>query len=227
MRRFLSVGLMLIMSSVVGAQTPTATPPAPAAPAARPQTAPAVPSTPAARAQAAPAVPGTKVATIHFELAILESDAGKAATAKYNTEIEPEKNKFEKVAKEVEDLQKKLQDAKTDAEKAPIRSELESKTREGQFVQENAQRKSDELKQRLLSPIATLANKVIDRYAKANNLAIVFDPNTDPTNIVWAATASDITNEIIRGMNEDFAKDPNLTAPAASAPAAPAKPAAQ
>jgi outer membrane protein len=202
------------MISVVGAQTPTPTPPAPAAPAARPQATPAV-----------PASPGTKVAVIHFELAILESDAGKAATAKYNTEIEPEKNKFEKVAKEVEDLQKKLQDAKTDAEKGPIRSELESKTREAQFVQENAQRKSDDLKQRLLAPIANLANKVIDRYAKANNLAIIFDPNAEGSNIVYASTPSDITNEIIRGMNEDFAKDPNLTAPAPSAPAAPAKPA--
>lgn len=214
MRRFLWVGLLLIMISVVGAQTPTPTPPAPAAPAARPQATPAV-----------PASPGTKVAVIHFELAILESDAGKAATAKYNTEIEPEKNKFEKVAKEVEDLQKKLQDAKTDAEKGPIRSELESKTREAQFVQENAQRKSDDLKQRLLAPIANLANKVIDRYAKANNLAIIFDPNAEGSNIVYASTPSDITNEIIRGMNEDFAKDPNLTAPAPSAPAAPAKPA--
>jgi len=120
-----------------------------------------------------------------------------------------------------------LQDAKTEAEKAPIRSELESKTREAQFIQENAQRKSDDLKQQLLSPIAILANKVIDRYAKANNLAIVFDPNTQESNIIYANQASDITNEVIRGMNEDYAKDPNLAAPAPSAPAAPAKPANQ
>jgi len=90
-------------------------------------------------------------------------------------------------------------------------------------VQENAQRKSDDLKQKLLAPIAGLANKVIDRYAKANNLAIVFDP-TDGSNIVFANKASDITSEVIRSMNEEYAKDPSLAAPAASAPAAPAKP---
>jgi len=215
MRRFLWVGLMLIaISAVALAQTPTT-------PAPRP-TAPAAPAT--ASAPSTPAVPGTKVAVISFEMAILESDAGKAATANYNKEIEPEKAKFEKVAKEVDDLQKKLQDAKTDAEKGPIRNELDAKTREAQFVQENAQRKSDDLKQKLLAPIAGLANKVIDRYARANNLAIVFDPSTDGTNIVFANKASDITSEVIRSMNEEYAKDPSLAAPAAGAPAAPAKP---
>ena len=211
MRRFLWVGLMLVTISAVAlgqAQTP-------AAPAPRP---------PASTTPATPANPGTKVAVINFEQAILESDAGKAATAQYNKDIEPEKAKFEKVAKEVDDLQKKLQDAKTEAEKGPIRSELESKTREAQFVQENAQRRSDELKQRLLQPIAMLANRVIEKYASANNLAIVFDPTTEQTNIVFANKASDITSEVIRGMNEEFAKDPKLAAPAASAPAAPAKP---
>jgi outer membrane protein len=213
MRRFLSVGLMLTMISAVAlAQTQT-----PVAPAPRP----------AAATPATPASPGTKIAVISFEQAILESDAGKAATSQYNKEIEPEKAKFEKVAKEVDDLQKKLQDAKTEAEKGPIRSELDSKTREAQFVQETAQRKSDELKQKLLSPIALLANRVIDQYARANNLAIVFDPSTEQSNIVFANKASDITSEVIRGMNEEFAKDPKLTAPAASAPAAPAKPVQQ
>lgn len=211
MKRFLWVGLMLTtISAVALAQAQT-----PAAP---------TPRTPAAASLSTPASPGTKVAVIHFEQAILESDAGKAATAQYNKDIEPEKAKFEKVAKEVEDLQKKLQDAKTEAEKGPIRSELESKTREAQFVQENAQRKSDELKQKLLTPIANLANRIIEQYAKTNNLAIVFDPNTEQSPIVFANKASDITSEIIRGMNEEFAKDPKLAAPAASAPAAPAKP---
>jgi outer membrane protein len=205
--------MLVTMSAVAFAQAQT-----PAAPAV-PRPSQAAPATPPV-----PAVPGTKIAVIDFEMAILESDAGKAATAKYNTGIEPEKAKFEKVAKEVDDLQKKLQDAKTDAEKGPIRNELDSKTREAQFVQETAQHKSDDLKQQLLAPIAGLANRVIDKYAKANNLAIVFDPTTQESNIVFANKASDITSEIIRGMNEEYAKDPNLTAPAASAPAAPAKP---
>lgn len=217
MRRFFLVGLMFMTISAVAlaqTQTPPAPTPRPVAPAA--QATPAAPTV--------PANPGTKVAVIDFEQAVLESDAGKAATADYNKQIEPEKTKFEQLAKQVDDLQKKLQDAKTEAEKGPIRNELDSKTREAQFVQESAQRKSDDLKQKLLSPIAQLANKVIDKYAKANNLALVLDPTTDPSNVVYASTASNITSEIIRGMNEEYAKDPKLAAPAAGVPAAPAKP---
>jgi outer membrane protein len=174
---------------------------------------------------AVPPVPGTKIAVIDFEQAVLESDAGKAATAEFNKEMEPEKARFEKLEKEVNDLQKKLQDAKTDAEKDPFRRELDLKNKEAQRIQEDAQQKSNDLRQKLLGPIAQLVNRVVDQYAKANNLAVVFDPNTQPTNIIFASKAADITAEIMRMMNEEFAKNPKLTAPAASnAPAASAKP---
>ena len=213
MRRLFSVGLAMIL---VGAAAQAQTPPPATPPAAR-QTAPSVP--------AVPAVPGTKVAVIDFEQAVLESDAGKAATAEFNKEMEPEKGKFEKLEKEVNDLQKKLQDAKTDAEKDPFRRELEAKNKEAQRIQEDAQQKSNDLRQKLLGPIAQLVNRMVDQYAKTNNLAVVFDPNTQPTNIIFASKAAEITAEIIRMMNEEFAKNPKLTAPAASnAPAATAKP---
>lgn len=215
MRRFFWVGLTMILVSVTAqaAQTP------PPAPSPR-QSTPSVPSVPAV-----PPVPGTKIAVIDFEQAVLESDAGKAATAEFNKEMEPEKARFEKLEKEANDLQKKLQDAKTDAEKDPFRRELDLKNKEAQRIQEDAQQKSNDLRQKLLGPIAQLVNRVVDQYAKANNLAVVFDPNTQPTNIIFASKAADITAEIMRMMNEEFAKNPKLTAPAASnAPAASAKP---
>jgi outer membrane protein len=205
--------MILVSVTAQAAQTP---PPAPSPS----QSTPSVPSVPAV-----PPVPGTKIAVIDFEQAVLESDAGKAATAEFNKEMEPEKARFEKLEKEVNDLQKKLQDAKTDAEKDPFRRELDLKNKEAQRIQEDAQQKSNDLRQKLLGPIAQLVNRVVDQYAKANNLAVVFDPNTQPTNIIFASKAADITAEIMRMMNEEFAKNPKLTAPAASnAPAASAKP---
>ena len=213
MRRLFSVALTMIL---VGATVQAQTPP-PATPAAPRQTTPPAPT--------APAVPGTKIAVIDFEQAVLESDPGKAATAEFNKEMEPEKAKFEKLEKEVNDLQKKLQDAKTDAEKDPFRRELESKNKEAQRIQEDAQQKSNDLRQKLLGPIAQLVNRMVDQYAKANNLAVVFDPNTQPTNIIFANRATEITAEIMRMMNEEYQKNPKLTPPAASnAPAATAKP---
>jgi outer membrane protein len=210
MRRFFLVGLTMILTGVLAqAQTPPAPTPRPPA---------AVP--------AAPGVPGTKIAVIDFEQAVLESDAGKAATAKFNTEMEPEKAKFDKLEKEMTDLQKRVTDAKTEAEKEPIRRELDAKNVEAQRLQQDAQRKSEDLRQKLLSPIAMLVNKMVDKYGAANNVAVIFDPNTEPTNIIFANKAADITAEIMRLMNEEFAKDPKVAAPAASVPSTPtAKPA--
>ena len=70
-----------------------------------------------------------------------------------------------------------------------------------------------------------MVNKIVAKYAEANNLAVVFDPNTEPTNIVFANKAADITTEIMRAMNEEYAKDPKLAAPA-NAPAGKARPVA-
>ena len=104
----------------------------------------------------------------------------------------------------------------------PIRSDLDSKTREAQRTQEDAQRTSEELRSRLLGPIAVMVNKAVEQVAKNLNLALVFDPNTDPSNIIFANKASDITSDVMRIMNADYAKDPKVAAPAASVPAAPA-----
>ena len=92
--------------------------------------------------------------------------------------------------------------------------------------QEDAQRTSEDLQEKYLPPVATLINKTVDEYSRENNLAIVFDPRTEPSNIVFVHVASDITAEIIRRMNAAYAKDPKLIAPSAAAasPAAPPKP---
>jgi outer membrane protein len=211
MKRFNQVVLLLILAAAAAqAQTP-ATAPAPR------QTAPAAGAVPST-----PPVPGTKIAIMDFQGALLESDAGKAAQAEFIKQIDPEKSKFEKAQNDLAELQKKLQNAKTDAEKAPINRDIESKTRDAQRAQEDAQRMSDDLKQKLLPPVADLVNRMVAEYAKENNLAVVFDPSVDPSNIVFANKAADITAEIMRRMNAEYAKNPNLKAPAA--PAAPAKP---
>lgn len=207
----LVVLLLILIAAVAHAQTPA---PAPATRQAAPAAVPAVP--------AVPPVPGNKVAILDFQGALLDSEAGKAAQAQFLKEIEPEKTKFERAQTDLTDLQKKLQNAKTDVEKSNINRDIEAKTREAQRAQEDAQRLSDDLKQRLLPPVADLVNRMVAEYAKENSLALILDPSVDPSNIVYANKAADITAEIMRRMNAEYQKNPKLSAPAA--PAAPAKP---
>ena len=204
MKRFTCVVLLLIFAGV----------------AAYSQNPPAAPAAAAAAAQTTPPNPGTKFGALNFRTALLDSDAGKAAVKEIEKGLEPLKTSFEKLSKELGELQTKMQNAKTDAEKTPIARDIDAKTVEYKRVQEDAQRTSDEFQEKFLPPVAALINRIVDEYSKENNLAIVFDQTTDPSNIIFVNIASDITTEIIRRMNTAYAKDPKLTAPAAAAAAA-------
>jgi len=198
MKRFaLTVLVLILVGAVAQAQTPAAPPKAPAI----------------------PPVPGSKIATIDFRTALMESDPGKVAQQEYEKGIGGEKSKFDKLSKEMDELQTKLQNAKTETEKSTLNKDIERKTRDAQIAQEDAQRLSQDLQDKLLPPVATRVNKAVEDYSKENNLALVLDPRTDPSNIIWNNPAMDITSEIMRRMNAEYAKEPK----AAATPAAPAK----
>jgi len=207
MKRFTSITLLLFLGAGLAlAQNP------PAAGAAAPA------------AQATSPNPGTKVGVIDFNMALFDSAAGKAAVKEIEKGLEGTKTKLEKLQKDLAELQAKLQTAKTDAEKGVITRDMDAKTTEGKRETEDGQRLSDELQQRHFSPVVELIKKMVDEYSKENNLALVLDPTTENTNIVFAARTSDITTEIIRRMDAAYAKDPKITAPGTAAPQAPAKP---
>jgi Skp family chaperone for outer membrane proteins len=173
-----------------------------------------------AAAPAAPAVPGNKIVTVDFTRALLESAPGKAFTVQHEKETAPEIAKMEKLAKEISDLNTKLQAAKTDAERGPITSDIQKKQTEGVRIREDAERLSESLKQSMLPPIGRMVEKAVADWAKAQTgVALVLDPNSEPTNVVYANSSMDITNEVIRAVDAAYEKDPKLAAPQAPPPA--------
>jgi Skp family chaperone for outer membrane proteins len=178
--------------------------------------APAAPAAPPANTQK-PAVPGNKIAIIDMRRAITESEPGKAASSEYTKAMAADTAALTKLSNEATELSEKLKVAKTDNEKGELTRQLDAKTREGQRAQEDAQKKSEELQDQLLPPIAELVNKALDAYAVENGLAVVLDPTTDPNNIVHTNPASDITNEVIRRVDAEYAKNPKPAATPAPA----------
>jgi Skp family chaperone for outer membrane proteins len=83
---------------------------------------PAVPPPPAA-----PAVPGEKFAVVNFREAMTESDPGVLAQKDYEQGMAAEKAKIDKLNKEMADLQEKLRNAKTDAEKTTLDRQMRDK----------------------------------------------------------------------------------------------------
>jgi Skp family chaperone for outer membrane proteins len=163
-------------------------------------------------------VPGTKIAIIDMRKAITESEPGLAASSEYKKALAPETAVLEKLSKEAAELSEKLKNAKTDPERQDLTRLLEVKQRDGQRAQEDAQKKSEELQDKLLPPIAELVNKAVVAYAMETGLAVVFDPTTEPNNVIHFNTAADITNEVIRRVDAEYAKKGKPAAPAIPLP---------
>jgi outer membrane protein len=172
----------------------------------------------AANAGQKPPVPGTKIVIIDMRKAITESEPGLIATAEYKKALAPESAQLDKLSKEAADLSEKLRNAKTESERADLTRQLEAKQREGQRFQEDASKKSEDLQDKLLPPVAEIVQKSVEAYALENDIAVIFDPTVEPSNIVHSSTAADVTNEIIRRVNDAYAKNPKPAAPSAPAP---------
>jgi Skp family chaperone for outer membrane proteins len=142
-------------------------------------------------AAAAPAVPGNKIVMIDFQRALLESDPGKAFIARHEKETAPEIAKLETLAKEITELQSKLQAATTDSQRSTINNDIQRKQTEGTRIQQDATRLSDDLKETLLPPIGRMVEKAVADWAKAQSgVALVLDPTSDPSNVVYANPSS-------------------------------------
>jgi Skp family chaperone for outer membrane proteins len=83
---------------------------------------------------------------------------------------------------------------------------------------EDATKLSEDLQSKLLPPIAAMVNTAIEAYAMANNLAAVFDPTIEGSNIVFANKAADITNQIMRMVNDEWAKSKKSASTTSSTP---------
>lgn len=194
-------------------------------------TAPAVP------AQA----PSSKVAIINIQGAILATKDGEKARNAIRVKFEPKAKDLEGRNGE---LQKKREALSKGANtmSAEAREKL---TREIDDIQKKLQWDSEDMQQELQAEEGKLVNEigqrmiqVIDEYAKAQALTVVLDVSTQQSPVLWAANGIDITQQIVDGYDKKFgagaAAAPGATpaakpaaAPPATAPpaAAPKKPA--
>ena len=182
-------------------------------------------SAPAVEAQAAP----TKVAIINIQGAILATKDGEKARNAIRIKFEPKAKDLEGRNGE---LQKKREALSKGANtmSAEAREKL---TREIDDIQKKLQWDSEDMQQELQAEEGKLVNEigqrmiqVIDEYAKGQAFAVVLDVSTQQSPVLWAANGIDITQQIVDGYDKKFGTGAAAAAPGA-APAAPAaKPAA-
>jgi outer membrane protein len=151
------------------------------------------------------------VGMINFQRAVSQNDEGVKAAGIYTAEGTKLADGLKKSQAKVTDLQDQLTKGgptMTDAAKTTLMREIEKEKKVYELEQQNAQSSLDDRQEELFRPIADRVKKIVEAYAKEQNLALVVNATED---MLYANDVADITTEIIRRVNLDITKNPAKT----------------
>jgi outer membrane protein len=196
--------------------------------------------TPSLRAQstgaaAAPASVTTKVGVINIQAAITGTGEGRQAAQELQSQFAPRQTELDNLRKQGEDLQVRVRTTSntlSDEEKARLAREAEQLQRTYQRKMQDTQDDFNEAQQEVINRIGRKMMDILDKYARDNGYSLILDTSSQQTPVIFAAPATDVTQDIIRLYDQAHpvknapAKSSSAPAPKPAAPAAaPPKPA--
>jgi len=200
---FSTIGLALVLSAVSFTQTSTAA------------TAADTNNSTAASNVAMP----TKIGIINIQGAIVSTNEGQRDFDSLQKKFEPKQVELKSANDEIDGLKKQLAAAEgklSDEEKNKRVQAIEGKQKILQRNFEDAQNEFQQQQNEVAQRIGTKLMEVLDKYAKANNLAMVIDVSSQGSPVLWASQAVDITKPVIDAYNAQS----GVPAPAAAKPGA-------
>ena len=151
----------------------------------------------AAHAQAqAPA----KIGVIQVQEAILSTKDGQKAANDLQAKFAPRKAELEKKQGDITGLQDQLKRGSatmSDDAKNKLVHDIDAKTTALKRDSEDFDTDVQEEEGKLMQQLGQKVMKVVDKYALDNGFAVIFDVSNPQTPVLWRATATDITADII------------------------------
>jgi outer membrane protein len=149
---------------------------------------------------AAPAPMPQKIGVINMQEALVNTNDGKKAIADLRAKFGPRDQDFQKRSQELQAKQeqyRKTQATLSDEAKAKTEREIDAMTRALQRDTDDAKQDMDAEQQRMINELGAKILQVITRYAADNQYTMVFDDSGQPSNIMFASNAIDITRDVI------------------------------
>jgi outer membrane protein len=183
----------------------------------------------AALAQAQGQVP-TKIAIINVQGAILNTNDGKKAAADLQSTFSPRQQELEKKRTELAALQEQLRKGSatmSEDAKTKLMRDIDATTTRVNRDTQDAQSDLDEAQGKVMQELGGKMMAVLEKYATQNGFAVVLDVSNPQTPIIWAASAVDITNDIVKLYDQAYPGTgaapavPAAKPPAVRSPAAP------
>ena len=185
-----------------------------------------------APAAPAPVATNTKIALIAFQEAVFATNEGQAKMADIQKKYEPTKAKIETLGGEIDSLKKQLDAAGStlsDEEKGSRARTIDSKTKELQLEEDNAQQSYNADLASSFDALAKELYPVAQKYVADNGFTILINESQTPNElplILWAADGQDVTKAVIDAYNASSHVAAPAPRPRAAAPHAAPKPAA-
>jgi outer membrane protein len=165
--------------------------------------------------------PATKVGVIQVQAALTGTKDGQKAVAEFQSRMAPKSKEMERKRSELQELQDKLSKggaAMAQAAKDDLARSIDLKTKSYNRDMEDAQAEAQAEERKMLEELSTKMQVVIEKYGVANGYTLLLDVSSQNTNVIWIATSTDVTKDII-----DLYDKMNPGGPATK-PAAPSAP---
>jgi Skp family chaperone for outer membrane proteins len=168
----------------------------------------------------APVASPAKVALIAFQEAVFSTNEGQAKMQEIQRKYEPTKAKIETLGNEIDSLKKQMDAAGvTDEEKASRARTIDTKTKDLQREEEDAQTNYTGDLGDAFNKLASKLYPVAQQYASTHGFTLLMNETQQQNElpmIMWAADGQDVTKAVIDAYNVSS----GVAAPPPSAPSA-------
>jgi outer membrane protein len=180
------------------------------------------------------AVP-TKIGIINIQAALVSTREGQKAQTDLQARTAPRQKELEKRKGEIDALRDTLSrtsNTGSPEQRERLMRDIDAKTKVFNRDVEDAQADLDQEQGRVLNELGGRMMKVIDQYARDNGYAVILDVSSQQTPVIWFATATDVTKDIIVAYDKATPGAPapsgaGTSTPAPTSGAKPAVPAAK
>jgi Skp family chaperone for outer membrane proteins len=148
---------------------------------------------------AVPAVAGN-VAVADSQAAIMASDVAKKTFDKLNDDMKPQRERLDKLRKEIAAFEEKFQknaSVMTEKDKRDLQKQAEAKVNEFKSLADGVQKRAQEVQQEMLKTLIPKTEVVVEELRKAGNYDIIIEKK----NVIFADPSVDITKKITDKLN--------------------------
>lgn len=186
------------------------------------------PAQPAAQASAPAPV---KIGIIRVADALISTQEGKKASDALSAKFTPKGEALNKKQAEIQGLeeQRRKGGATLSPEKlAQLSRDIDEKTKQLNRETEDARAELDAENGKVMQELGTKMMDILGKYALENGYAVILDVSSQQTPVIWASSAAEVTQDIVKLYDQRYpiqaaAPAAAAPAPASGAPAPPAK----